>query len=100
MRLCNAGVAGNGSRSRQSEAETLTEGNGAAARHDRQSEPAGGKASQTVDLTNLFAGVWMGDEEEETWSGAGVEASALDAGAQVLHANAQACVFCHRSSSL
>ena len=44
----------------------------------QRSRPSRAKAepSQAVDLSNLFAGVWMGDEGEEAWSEAGEEGGA------------------------
>lgn len=45
-----------------------------------------------VDLTNLFAGVWMGDDEEEAWSQDSQENGHIaDAGALPFKEGAFAC---------
>ena len=76
LHICAAGKEADGDGA--SKAEQAEEASSMSSRGNATAREAGSRAneepSQAVDLSNLFAGVWMGDDDaEEAWSEAGEE---------------------------
>ncbi len=58
--------------------QQAAEASGSTASHGQPA--AAQEPAPAVDLTNLFAGVWMGDDEDSAWSEACEDAAAPEAG--------------------